>query len=1214
MKRLYLLLGFLLFPSICTAQVPASSGVTTSNDAAGHTFYTFSFPGYAKFELGNGIGSPTLYAHCFGQTGASTRTFQKCIGLFGYWDLKNDASAQWDFGADNVGMFEHQWHLNNNGGGTRIGETKEGPMVTTITEDNNVRVVITQTGKIYPFGDASNPQDCCVTMTKVYTFYRHGGAGTGTGASKVFTKTTLNYDGTDGLGPLNIITHSFYDKISWYKISGEDVDSFGAKVFEASPWNILYNTGNYILYSPVVKNSSIANQFLPANTFVSPAGAKTGPEGDPGQDAPGTIYNCVTPTVNSCGSQTISSAIVKANFFQAEPVDSCTLETMSTAMYFQGGLRISCNSTNTNITMNTNSPVTFTSVGWLGDNGITSTTVAATYASEYRSPPTMTPTNATGGTFDTANGYWSLARTADTVSISANGILHSPAWLISNWSATSNGLTVGGLTKTINVDFVAVKTDATHLLVEYLADVPSSTTVTFPTGGNPIVTPALPVANQGTTIQFTADSAGTWTCAGTNSSGGAAACAGSINSSTGLYTAPASVTANNSYAGFQLLPNNHVYNSRVDSLTADTTHGSTFTINTAVRSGNVVTITITSATPPSWFATESVVIAGVTDSSFNGTFPITTVPGGCSGLCFTYAQAAGNASSGSGTVFISWIAGAGTTQLTYLPAFNFNFADGSTPTQSQTFLYTPENNGVFQFPTYPTGKVESGWLQMLATPTIGDQHIDLVDIRNGIFTEFFDPMTPAQCNAYAGGTPNCTALSGLTYPNSTYLLPADNATDAAGLYIMPLSLHLQELEQAVANSGSINHALRFTLNQGYCASSFVWPGTSYATDGGTVPFAVRARLKASFDISSFSPIAKILLTQLKNYGIILADGGTGWQITVDHTKWPAAYVSAFNELSNGPLSPSNFEFVDESGLEISATSGLTTNNREKVTFTRTSDSVTTTVDVALIGVTVNMRDDQLYFMAGTPAQQIVAYVNGTSNPGLTWSMSPSVGVLGATGIYTPPGSVASPTVTTITATSQANGAIAATLTLTVLPSPIRVYSCQTSGGFLGSALCASNYTDTHGNTWFPFTGDDGGAPSGNSFGGTPVGTDITLYNLPFYHFFGGDARFDIYVPNGGYTVTGKFLQQRVNAAGTVMSVESQGIHTTNIDLWVSPGYQIPIDYVLPATVTNNILSFVVRHVAGSYTPISSFSITPGLPGTGTTITPGVTVSPGVQIQ
>lgn len=1145
MKRFYLLLGILLLPSICMAQVPASSGVVTSNDPAGHTFYTFSFPGYAKFELGNGIGNPILSAHCLGQTGASTRTNMKCLGVFGYWDLKNDISAQWDFGADNTGMFEHQFNIQNSGGGTRMGEVKEGSMATTVTEDNNVRVVITQTGKVYPFGDASNAQDCCITMTKTYIFYRHGGAGTGTGASKVYTRTTLNYDGTDGLGPLNVLNTGIYNKISWYKVSGEDIDNNnhngtcngGPITFEASPWNTLYTTGGFILFSPVAKNDSANGHFLPANGCVSPGASKTGPEGDVGQDVPGTIYNCVTPTVGGCGSQTINSAIVKANFLQMEQDDTgnCPLNTMAIDTYFQGGLRLRCTLVTANQALNTNSPVSWTSMGWVGDNGITSTAAAAPYVTEYKTPPTMTPTNATGGSLDVVNGYWTIARTADTVSISANGILHSPAWLISNWSATSNGLTVGGLTKTLNVDFVAVKTDGTHLLVQYLADVPSSTTVTFPTGGNPIVTPALPVVNQGTTLQFTADSAGTWTCAGTNSSGGAAACAGSINSSTGLYTAPATVTANNSYAGFQLLPNNHVYNSRVDAL-------------------------------------------GV------------------------------NASSAA------WIAGAGTVPLTYLPALNLNFVNGSTPTQSQTFLYTPQNNGVFQFPTYPNAKVEGGWLQMLATPTTGDQHLDLVDTRNGIFTEFFDPMTPAQCNAYAGGTPNCTALSGLTYPNSTYLLPADNGTDAAGLYIMPLSLHLQELEQAFINSGTINHALRFTLNQGFCASSFIWPATSFATDGGTVPFGARARLKAAFDISSYSTIAKILLTQLKNYGIILADGGTGWQITIDHTKWPAVYVSAFNELSNGPLSPSNFEFVDESGIEIAANSGLTTNNREKVTFTRTSDSVTTTVDVALIGVTVNMRDDQLYFMAGTPAQQIVAYVNGTSNAGLTWSMSPSVGVLGATGIYTPPGTVASPTVTTITATSQANGAVAATLTLTVLPSIIREYSCQTSGGFLGSGLCASNYVDTHGNTWFPFTGDDGGAPSGNSFGGTPVGTDITLYNLPYYHFFGGDARFDIYVPNGNYTVTGKFLQQRVNAAGTVMSVETQGNHSANIDLWASPGYQIPVDYILPATVTNNILSFVVRHVAGSYTPISSFSITQGLPVTGNIIAPGMKWAAGTKVQ
>src|SRR5208283_3067191 len=83
-------------------------------------------------------------------------------------------------------------------------------------------------------------------------------------------------------------------------------------------------------------------------------------------------------------------------------------------------------------------------------------------------------------------------------------------------------------------------------------------------GGPPVyptISPAAPVVNQGAQVTFSCTAnCGTspvWSCSG---------CAGSINSGTGVYTAPATVTPQQSSGGMQLLPNNHIYNVRVDSL------------------------------------------------------------------------------------------------------------------------------------------------------------------------------------------------------------------------------------------------------------------------------------------------------------------------------------------------------------------------------------------------------------------------------------------------------------------------------------------------------------------------------------------------------------------------------------------------------------------------------------------------------------------------
>jgi hypothetical protein len=67
-------------------------------------------------------------------------------------------------------------------------------------------------------------------------------------------------------------------------------------------------------------------------------------------------------------------------------------------------------------------------------------------------------------------------------------------------------------------------------------------------------------------------------------------------------------------------------------------------ITTAVRSSNVVTITTAEA--HSFPVGMSVLIAGVADATFNGTFTIASVP---SSTTFTYAQTASNASSTGGT-------------------------------------------------------------------------------------------------------------------------------------------------------------------------------------------------------------------------------------------------------------------------------------------------------------------------------------------------------------------------------------------------------------------------------------------------------------------------------------------------------------------------------------------------------------------------------------
>ncbi len=79
----------------------------------------------------------------------------------------------------------------------------------------------------------------------------------------------------------------------------------------------------------------------------------------------------------------------------------------------------------------------------------------------------------------------------------------------------------------------------------------------------------------------------------------------------------------------------------------------------------------------------------------------------------------------------------------------------------------------------------------------------------------------------------------------------------------------------------------------------------------------RFRLKASYDISGYSPQAQVVLRAMQQYGLILADNGSNWYFggTAD-PAWPSALV---NELKEVPASA--FEAVDESSLMVDPNSG-----------------------------------------------------------------------------------------------------------------------------------------------------------------------------------------------------------------------------------------------------------------------------------------------------
>ena len=223
-------------------------------------------------------------------------------------------------------------------------------------------------------------------------------------------------------------------------------------------------------------------------------------------------------------------------------------------------------------------------------------------------------------------------------------------------------------------------------------------------------------------------------------------------------------------------------------------------------------------------------------------------------------------------------------------------------------------------------------------------------------------------------------------------------------------------------------------------------------------------------------------------------------------------------------------------------------------------------------------------------------------------MSPPLGTLTSTGLFTAPALVPAPAVTVVTAKSIADPTAWAQIEITVLPS-----------GTLRLAVGNSaNYLDSQGNTWWGTQHSPIDAGWNYDVGGIwPAVADVALYEMG--HYSNGDMRVDVVVPNGNYTLTAKMAETEVTSAGQALQdLEVQGqIAVTGLDVFASAGgAQKPFDVQLPATVTDGRLSFVVRYRGPSgHSKVSSLQIGPG--GTAQRLsispaTPSATLNQAVQ--
>jgi hypothetical protein len=157
----------------------------------------------------------------------------------------------------------------------------------------------------------------------------------------------------------------------------------------------------------------------------------------------------------------------------------------------------------------------------------------------------------------------------------------------------------------------------------------------------------------------------------------------------------------------------------------------------------------------------------------------------------------------------------------------------------------------------------------------GDRHMLIVDRDHRILFELYHTHWNADRSRWEAG-------SGAVFPLDSDLRRPDGWTsaDAAGLAILPGLVRYDE----AFGTAPIGHAFRFTVE---ATNHYVFPASHDAGDSaGALPMGGRLRLKASKDISGYTPEVQRIFQAMKTYGLIVADNGTNLYITGTYdTRW-----------------------------------------------------------------------------------------------------------------------------------------------------------------------------------------------------------------------------------------------------------------------------------------------------------------------------------------
>ena len=238
--------------------------------------------------------------------------------------------------------------------------------------------------------------------------------------------------------------------------------------------------------------------------------------------------------------------------------------------------------------------------------------------------------------------------------------------------------------------------------------------------------------------------------------------------------------------------------------------------------------------------------------------------------------------------------------------FPYAVVDGTLTKLPVQFQYADESDGVDHttgasvpfYPIPPEAITQPHWIESGEPGNVdlrsgSDRHLLIVDRDNRTLYELY--------NVFYDGA-RWQAGSGAFFDLKTNSRRPDGWTsaDAAGLAILPGLVRYDD----VFGTGDILHAFRVTVRS---TNGYVYPASHRAgSTTGALPMGARLRLKASKDISSFTPEVQRIFRAMKRYGLIVADNGSDMYVSGTYdTRWDNSVLNpAF-----GAIKASDFEVI-----------------------------------------------------------------------------------------------------------------------------------------------------------------------------------------------------------------------------------------------------------------------------------------------------------------